>query len=1752
MGFFHMRSLKSIFSRFTSMTAFVALLTTGFVIIDNPHAAHAGTVTTDSYGTVTLAYSYSGTISSTDCANPARGAGYFGDLFKPTSGGTTRLYMGTGWDTYLQVLDSNKTTILAQDDDSGVGYDSYINSVAVTTSQYVVATSYGQGGSGSYTLHSDIPLTQVTNCPQVITVSGAPASIQYGSTGTFSATTNMLQTVSVTSQTPSICSVTSAAPNFQINALSPGTCTVVSSQAGNGSIEAAISVTTNISITAKPLTITGLVGDKNYDGTTSTTLTGTAALSGIVGSDVVSLTGTPTGTYNVATAGTNTITVSGLSLTGAAASKYTLTNTFSGVISKLNQTMSWAPNTTLSTTNSGSTFTAATTTAGGGAITYAVTSAGTTGCTVSGTTLSFTTSGSCTVRATAAATTNYNVATLDSTFVISKVNQTIIWSPLTTLLAMPSSTILSAATTSGNGAITYAVTSAGTTGCTISGTTLTYSASGTCQVTATAAATNTYNVATSTLTFTIDKATQAAITVNAASSTITYKATTPATTNLSISGGSGTGAVSFAVTPASSSICSISGTTVTALNAGSCVVEATKAGDGVYLPRTGTITVTVAKGVQTNFAIDAASTSLTYSASPATTTEFSLTGGNGSGAEVVTVASGSESVCSIDGSTVTALSAGSCVLNATKSADTNYLDATDTVTITITKAAQVALTLSATRTSIVVVGQNTSELSFTGGSGTGAATWSLDSSSVGICSLSGTTVTAIASGSCVINLSKAAETNYNVATRSITLSVSAALQTGISVTAASTELTFSATDLTFTTLSFTGGSGTGRIWFETSDANMCVVGAARNTVNGIRATVTALHAGTCEVRGHKEGDANFAAAESMLIEIIVTKGAQSDLSISLESALTYSANPIASTHLLTLGGSGSGSVTYNLISGPCTLVANELSAPNAGDCVVRATKAADQDFTEMVVENTFTVAKANQAALTLDLADGSMSTIAWDGKKTSELEVAGGTGSGALSAATNSIEICTVSVSGSTATVTGTAAGTCTVTVTKATSTNYLAKSSTFEFTVIDLPTAPTNITITNTGVITDDGTAVEISWTPVSSSGTQAEVSGYEVQFKSGLNWVRADGGLVDAQTSSLTVYPTPWTALFIRVAPVSTFDAEDGVRHNWTNYTGTSSGTAPVAFNIAGRLDNISSPIVAASSGEPVIINGTDFDQAKTNQVEITTATAVLPARLGVAAVTTAVKTVPAVVISPTKLSFVVPKIALPTGSSQLSATVRVLSTTGVRSDPVSFNYVPKKLAQNIAVSGLPTTPNLVVGTAVNGNLSALGAVPAATSNANICTATIGDNGALRITPIAKGKCVVTIQAPATPGYTAAPAKVFNFTVLGVSQTITFADPVDRAWSNESFTLPVTAGSNLPVSVTSTTPLICNVVDRDVTMLKSGVCTLKATQAGSAAFEAATPVTQSFTITKANRSANLTATIQSLANDGTEAEVVIAASPSAPTQANVTVAIGTDPFDRVVTLSQREGTVLFTVDSSDDTAGRCIADAGTSDSLDGVITLTDLGSCKVTISQPADDRFNAGISVVIWINAVSINSNVAVPEDVDTGDAVSSTEDTDSSPADPDSDPAVALSLPSTGGAFDVGGDVGIGYNPTTGVLSISTKTAFVGTFKVTMTSPVVTKKWFTVSKKAVASCVLTLTVKKDAKLKKSVVRVIGTGCALSAEGKAALTAVGIQKVKIAYVFNRAYAKTGLAYMGTAKAKTRILSKVKRTIVLKVGRIS
>ena len=84
--------------------------------------------------------------------------------------------------------------------------------------------------------------------------------------------------------------------------------------------------TANFTITEKALTITGLTADhKVYDGSNAATLSGTAALVGVVTGDAVNVSGTPAATFNNANVGDNKpVTVTGYTLSGADAGNYTV------------------------------------------------------------------------------------------------------------------------------------------------------------------------------------------------------------------------------------------------------------------------------------------------------------------------------------------------------------------------------------------------------------------------------------------------------------------------------------------------------------------------------------------------------------------------------------------------------------------------------------------------------------------------------------------------------------------------------------------------------------------------------------------------------------------------------------------------------------------------------------------------------------------------------------------------------------------------------------------------------------------------------------------------------------------------------------------------------------------------------------------------------------------------------------------------------------------------------------------------------------------------------------------------------------------------------------------------------------------------------------------------------------------------------------------------------------------------------------
>lgn len=157
-----------------------------------------------------------------------------------------------------------------------------------------------------------------------VITSSLAQTVEYGSTVSYQITAN---------NTPTSFGAINLPTGLSINAsgLISGTIT-----ANVGTVNTTITATNAAgtdsetlvwTITPKALTISGLSGtNKVYDGNTTSTLSGTGTLNGIVGADLVTLSGTPSATFATATVGNNKpITVSGYTLSGAQAGNYSLT-----------------------------------------------------------------------------------------------------------------------------------------------------------------------------------------------------------------------------------------------------------------------------------------------------------------------------------------------------------------------------------------------------------------------------------------------------------------------------------------------------------------------------------------------------------------------------------------------------------------------------------------------------------------------------------------------------------------------------------------------------------------------------------------------------------------------------------------------------------------------------------------------------------------------------------------------------------------------------------------------------------------------------------------------------------------------------------------------------------------------------------------------------------------------------------------------------------------------------------------------------------------------------------------------------------------------------------------------------------------------------------------------------------------------------------------------------------------------------------
>jgi len=445
----------------------------------------------------------------------------------------------------------------------------------------------------------------------------AASSPTYGTVDRITATTSRAGTVNFMVGGVSISGCSSVA-----TATTTATCDWIPTTVGVAALSAQFTPTTSTysnsttslspSVQLRALTITPTTGLSKVYGASDPTLTYSISSGSLYSTDVL------TGALSRASGeNVNTYSITGGSLGNA---NYALT--FIPATFRITQ----ATQASLTLTSTSGTYgtdvsLAATGGSGGGALSYVVTSTGTAGCSISsGNLLSATTPGTCTVTATRAATTNYLVeSSIATTVTIARQTQTAL-NVSTVTGDVYTGIIVSSSGGSGTGAVSYGVTT-GTANCALTSGVVTARTVGTCLLTVTKAA-DTYYLATSeSFTLSFGKAIPVAGQI---SNPTTGTAGTEIT--LSFTGGSGTGAVTYAVLSPGTAKCVIANGKLVASASGSCTVTTTKQGDDTYPDQVVTTEFTFSAGQIAVPTVPEETTTTTITATTTTTVVAGKTG----------------------------------------------------------------------------------------------------------------------------------------------------------------------------------------------------------------------------------------------------------------------------------------------------------------------------------------------------------------------------------------------------------------------------------------------------------------------------------------------------------------------------------------------------------------------------------------------------------------------------------------------------------------------------------------------------------------------------------------------------------------------------------------------------------------------------------------------------------------------------------------------------------------------------------------------------------------------------------------------------------------------------------------------------------------------------------------------------------------------------------------------------------------------
>jgi hypothetical protein len=493
---------------------------------------------------------------------------------------------------------------------------------------------------------------------------------------------------------------------------------------------------------------------------------------------------------------------------------------------------------------------------------------------------------------------------------------------------------------------------------------------------------------------------------------------------------SATATSGLAVTFASDTlgVCAVAGTSVSYATAGTCTVTATQAGNDSFNP---------AVPVSTNIAVKGNQVITNFAATPdggAVGDMSTLSATGGASSMPVVYGTTNASLCTVAGNMVTYLTAGQCFVTANQAGDANYNPATEVqLTLVVTKGEQVITDFAATPAGGAV--GETSALTATGGGSGNAVTFG--TSTTLVCTVSGSTVTYVGSGTCTLTADQLGNANYNDAVQA-TLDVftdrAEQIITGFVADPAS-----GVVDGVTSMLTATSDSGLTVTYTSSTDA-VCTV---------LVDVVTYLTAGTCTVAADQAGDPDYEPAPQVTLDIVVAKADQAITAFTatpssgeVDGTSTLSATAGMSTSPVVFGSSTPDVCTVAPLSPGASALAVESATVTfiaAGTCTVTADQAGDDNYND-APQLTLDIAtsKADQTIVgfaadpNAGVAGGSSTLSATVESTPTPVPTAVDSGLDATYGSSTPT-ICTVAGS----TVTYIAVGTCTVTADQAGDANY-------------------------------------------------------------------------------------------------------------------------------------------------------------------------------------------------------------------------------------------------------------------------------------------------------------------------------------------------------------------------------------------------------------------------------------------------------------------------------------------------------------------------------------------------------------------------------------------------------------------------------------------------------------------------------------------------------------------------------------------